>query len=69
MSSQVESMLERADELLRELEDEYKKCLQTHNVTERAQNITHEVLEKLRNTLDHTMRTAWDKYIAPYLSA
>lgn len=68
MSSQVESMLNRADELLRELEDEYDGCLKTHNITERAQNITHEVLEKLRNALDHTMRRAWEKYIEPSLS-
>lgn len=68
MYSQLESMLDRADELLGELEDEYKKCLQTQNVTERAENLTHEVLEKLRSVLDHTMRRAWDKYIEPHLS-
>jgi len=61
-------MLNRADELLGDLEDEYKKCLRTQNVTERAENLTHEVLEKLRHALDHTMRRAWDKYIAPNLS-
>ncbi len=61
-------MLDRADELLRALEDEYNACLQTHNVTERSRNLTHEVLEKLRNTLDHTMRIGWEKYIAPTLS-
>jgi len=68
MSSQVESMLDRADELLRELKDEYDGCLQAHSVTERAKNLTHEVLEKLRNALDHTMRIGWEKYIAPNLS-
>ena len=68
MSSQVESMLVRADELLKELDDEYKNCLQARNVNERAKNLTHEVLEKLRSALDHTMRIAWDKYIAPNLS-
>jgi len=51
LSSQVESMLDRADELLRELKDEYDGCLQAHSVTERAKNLTHEVLEKLRNAL------------------
>ncbi len=68
MDRQLESMLDRADELLRELEDEYKKCLQTQNVTGRAENLTHEVLVKLRSVLDHTMRRAWDKYISPNLS-
>lgn len=68
MSSQVESMLDRADELLKELEDEYKHCLQAQNVNERAKNLTHEVLEKLRSALDHTMRIVWDKYFVPNLS-
>jgi hypothetical protein len=68
MSVQVDSMLDRADELLKELQNEYDSCLQAHSVTERAKNLTHEVLEKLRNTLDHTMRMAWDKYIALNLS-
>ena len=67
MSSQVESMLDRADELLKELEDEYKECLQAQNVTGRAMNLTHEVMDKLRSTLDHAMRRAWNKYIEPNL--
>ncbi len=67
MNRQLESMLDRADELLRELKDEYDGCLQAHNVTERAKNLTHEVLEKLKNALDHTMRIGWEKYIAPTL--
>ena len=68
MSSLVESMLARADELLEDLESEYKDCLKNQNVTERAMNLTHEVLEKLRSVLDQTMRIMWDKYISPHLS-
>lgn len=68
MNADLESMLDRADELLKDLEGEYKKSLQAKNVTGRAKNLTHEVLEKLRNALDHTMRMAWGKYIAPNLS-
>ncbi len=68
MSLQVESILDRADELLEELEDEYRRCLQAQNVSERAKNITHEVLEKLRNSLDHSMTIAWNKNIASNLS-
>jgi hypothetical protein len=68
MDTQLESMLDRAGELLKELEDEYSKCLKTQSVTKRAMNLTHEVLEKLRNALDHTMRQAWGKYVAPNLS-
>lgn len=68
MERQLGSMLKRADELLGQLKDEYDGCLKAQDVTERAQNLTHEVLEKLRNALDHTMRQAWNKYIEPNLS-
>jgi hypothetical protein len=68
MDSELASMLERADELLKDLGDEYQRCLKSQTVTERAQNLTHEVVEKLRHALDHTMTRAWDKYVSPKLS-
>ena len=68
MDAELESMLDRADELIDDLKDEYQKCLNSQTVTRRAQNITHEVLEKLRHTLDHAMRRAWDKHVSPHLS-
>ncbi len=67
MDPVLASMLDRASELHEELENEYKKCLQTQNVTERAKNLTHEVLDKLRSVLDHAMARAWRKYVAPNL--
>jgi hypothetical protein len=68
MDAELKSMLDRADELIDNLKDEYQKCLNSQTVTERAQNITHEVLEKLRHTLDHAMRRAWDKHVSPNLT-
>jgi hypothetical protein len=68
MDSELESIFERADELLQDLENEYQKCLKSQNVTKRAQNLTHEVLDKLRSALDHAMARAWLKYVAPNLS-
>jgi hypothetical protein len=68
MDSELESMLDRADELVGDLEDEYQKCLKSRHITRRAQNITHEVLEKLRNAIDHAMWRAWDKHVSPNLS-
>lgn len=68
MHAGLQSLLDRADELLTELEVEYQKCLHTANVTTRALNITHEVLIKLRSALDHAMRKAWEAYVAPNLS-
>ena len=69
MDSELEGMLDRAAELLEELEREYERCLRERSVSERAKNLTHEVLEKVRNALDHTMRRAWVKYTEPNLSA
>lgn len=68
MDLELKSILDRAEELLKELEEEYKDCLQSQKVTERAKNIAHEVLEKLRNALDQTMMKAWGKYISPNLT-
>lgn len=68
MNLEIKSVLDRADELLKDLEEEYKDCLQTHKITARAKNITHEVLEKLRSALDQTITRAWEKYISPNLS-
>lgn len=34
----------------------------------RARNIAHEVLDKLRSSLDQAMRRAWHRHMAPYLS-
>lgn len=67
MDSELESMLDRADELLGDLEDEYKNCLKAEKVSERAKNLAPEIVVKLRSVLDHTMRRAWEKYIAPNL--
>ena len=68
MDPELKSVLDRADELLRDLEDEYNKCLKAQSVTVRARNITDEVLQKLRSALDQTMTRAWGKYIKPKLS-
>jgi hypothetical protein len=68
MDSELESMLDRADELLGDLEDEYNDCLKTQKVSERAKNLAPEIVVKLRSALDHTMIRAWDKYVSPNLS-
>jgi hypothetical protein len=60
----IKSILDRADELLNDLGEEYNHCLQASKVTSRAKNITHEILEKLRGALDQTMFQAWEKYVS-----
>ena len=68
MDKELESMFTRAEKLLVELEGKYNSCLHAKNVTEEAKHLTHEVLEKLKNALNHTMAKVWKKIIAPDLS-
>lgn len=67
MDAELKSVLDRADELLQDLLQEYDKCVGTQNVTFRAQNLFHEVLLQLRSALDMTMVRIWEKYAAPNL--
>lgn len=41
MDSELKSMLDRADELLDELKDEYESSLKANKVTEKAKNLQH----------------------------
>jgi len=68
MDAELRSMLDRADELLVVLEEECSRCLGTQQVSDRARNLTHEILEKLRSSFDQAMRRAWEKSVSPYLS-
>jgi len=45
MDTELESMLDRAGELLKDLEGEYRNCLKTQSVTVRAMNLTHVLAE------------------------
>lgn len=68
MDPELASMLNRADELLLEFEQECRQCLSSEHVSDRARNLAHEVLGKLRDSLDHAMRRTWNKHVAPHLS-
>ena len=65
---EIEILFIRARELLKELVHEYEKCYKEKEVSYRAMSLTHEVLERIRNALDHTMRKYWNKHIAIRLS-
>ncbi|PWJ84378.1 hypothetical protein C8D77_13312 [Mesorhizobium loti] len=60
--------LERAEELLAELRTEYERSLVGQTVSERASQLTHEVLERLRSVLDRVARRYWRTHVAPALS-
>ena len=60
--------LQRAEELLTELKTEYTRALNEKAAGERAAQLTHEVLERLRSVLDRVARRYWSLRIAPDLS-
>lgn len=68
MDAELEGVFDRADELLSELQEEYQRCVAIQRVSERAKNLFHEVLIKIRSALDMTMFRVWEKYGEPNLS-
>ena len=68
MNSQLQSQFDRAEELLKELEQEYNNALNNKKVTDKAINLTHEVLSKIRAIFDQAMYQYFSKKIAPSLT-
>ncbi len=58
---EIIAMFDRAREFYDELMEEYKKCIENNEVSTRARIITHDVFEKCRHALDHSMRVYWNK--------
>lgn len=67
MTALLNSMIQRAETLLAELERVYTRDLKAHEVSAEALNITHEVIEKCSNLLDQAMTLAFDIQIKPKL--
>ena len=59
--SKIIAMFDRSKELYAELMEEYKKCIETNEISNKARIITHEVIEKCRHALDHSIRVYWNK--------
>lgn len=68
MNRNITACLDRADELLVQLEAEYSACLTSKAVSAKAEQLTHEVTERLRSALDRTARVYWDQTIKPNIS-
>ncbi|MFX1370530.1 MAG: hypothetical protein ACFFCE_01620 [Promethearchaeota archaeon] len=66
--SEINGMLERSEEKLLELSNEYTECVNDDKITEKLKNITHEIIEKNRHILDKIMRIIWNIYYLPSLS-
>ena len=66
---EIEILFERAKELRQDLIVEFEKCIKVgEEVSLRAKCLTHEVLERIRIALDHSMRKYWNKKILCNLS-
>jgi len=62
MDAEMAGILSRADELLHQLKDEYVGHVKDMVVTERAKNLFHETLLKIRTSLEFLMRRTFDNY-------
>ena len=62
LDDEMRGIFDRADELTGELIREYEVCAQMGEVSERAKNLFHEVLIKIRSALDFAMRRIFDKH-------
>lgn len=68
MDQDIKSQIERAKELLQELEESCNSDLKSKSVSEKTKNLTQEVLTKMRNVLDQSMYRFFEKIISPNLS-
>jgi hypothetical protein len=60
--------LDRTDEILADLLQEYEKSLRMKAVSPKALQLTHEICEQLRGVLDRIANRYWQLHIAPTLS-
>lgn len=68
MTPNLQAAFDRADEIIRELEVEYRQSLAKKNISARTQQLCHDALEKLRSGLDRAARLYWERHIRPQLS-
>lgn len=67
MDANMSAALDRADELWADLEREYRAAIVRKNVTPRAQQLTHEILERLRSALDRAANRYFNERMAAAL--
>ena len=68
MDEDIQSQLERAKELLQELEKACDNDLQAKNVSGKTKNLSQEVLLKVRHLLDQAIYKFFEKHYLPNLS-
>lgn len=68
MDKNIQSQINRAKELKKELDESSKFDLRSHRISDKTKNLTQEILVKIRSVLDQTMYCFFEKKIAPNLS-
>jgi hypothetical protein len=68
MNDNLSGTLDRADELIADLKKEFESCLSAKEVSQRAVQITHDVMEKLRGVLDRAARRYWENHVRAALT-
>ena len=68
MDQDIQSQLDRAKELLQELENACKNDLQAKNVSGKTKNLTQEVLLKIRHLLDQAIYKFFERHYLSDLS-
>lgn len=68
MDRNLEVSLDRAEELVTELHEEYRRALGQREVSDKAVHLTHEVCMLLRSVLDRAARRYWELHVYPSLS-
>lgn len=68
MDQDIQSQLNRAKELLQELENSCNNDLNLQNISEKTKNLTQEVLSKIRNVLDQSIYRFFEKHYHQKLS-
>lgn len=68
MDKNFSSQINRAEELLRDLEQSLDNDLEKQNISDKTLNLTQEVLLKMRHLLDQAMHKFFEKHYLPKLS-
>ncbi len=68
MNQDIQSQLDRAKELLQDLEKACNNDLQAKDVSGKTKNLSQEVLLKVRHLLDQSVYKFFEKYYLPSLS-
>lgn len=67
MHENIKAALDRAEQILAELEKEYTAALHAQTISAATKQLSHDLLEKLKSALDRTARRYFEKHVAQVL--